>query len=131
MAYAFATVDDLRERGCELSETDEPVAATLLDDAGLVLRTKLHIDFSDAELLDRLKVVSCNMVSRAVSAARSQSFGVDQATATMGPFQQTFHYADAYGGLRLLPSDRDLLGLDGGYISTIPVAIRGRYGCNS
>ena len=131
MAYAFATVDDLEERGCELTEAEEPIAATLLDDAGLILRSKVSVDCADATMLDRLKVVSCNMVSRAISSVKSQSFGVDQATATMGPFTQSFHYADAYGGLRLLPSDRELLGIDGGYISTIPAAIGGWYGSNA
>ena len=49
----------------------------------------------------------------------------------MGPFQQTVHYADALGGLRLLPSDKALLGIDGGFVSSIPAAIGGFYGSNA
>lgn len=128
--YAFATVDDLESRGIDYIAVGRGVAEQLLDDAGLILRQ--YVTATDnAEQLALLNIVSCNMVGRAIESVGSKLNGVNQVDATMGPFQQSFHYADALGGLRLLPSERSFLGIDGGYISTIPAAIGGFYGSNA
>lgn len=128
--YAFATVDDLESRGIDYIAVGRGVAEQLLDDAGLILRQ--YVTATDnAEQLALLNIVSCNMVGRAIESVGSRLNGVNQVDATMGPFQQSFHYADALGGLRLLPSERSFLGIDGGYISTIPAAIGGFYGSNA
>lgn len=128
--YAFATVDDLAARGIDYEQVGDEVAEQLLDDAGLILRQYVTVDGS-AEQQAILCMVSCNMVGRAIESVGSKLNGVNQVDATMGPFQQSFHYADALGGLRLLPSERSFLGIDGGYISTIPAAIGGFYGSNA
>lgn len=128
--YAFATVDDLESRGIDYIAVGPGVAEQLLDDAGLILRQYVTVT-DNAEQLALLNIVSCNMVGRAIESVGSKLNGVNQVDATMGPFQQSFHYADALGGLRLLPSERSFLGIDGGYISTIPAAIGGFYGSNA
>ena len=128
--YAFATVDDLESRGIDYIAVGRGVAEQLLDDAGLILRQYVTVT-DNAEQLALLNIVSCNMVGRAIESVGSKLNGVNQVDATMGPFQQSFHYADALGGLRLLPSERSFLGIDGGYISTIPAAIGGFYGSNA
>lgn len=128
--YAFATVDDLESRGIDYIAVGCGVAEQLLDDAGLILRQYVTVT-DNAEQLALLNIVSCNMVGRAIESVGSKLNGVNQVDATMGPFQQSFHYADALGGLRLLPSERSFLGIDGGYISTIPAAIGGFYGSNA
>lgn len=128
--YAFATVDDLESRGIDYISVGRGVAEQLLDDAGLILRQYVTVT-DNAEQLALLNIVSCNMVGRAIESVGSKLNGVNQVDATMGPFQQSFHYADALGGLRLLPSERSFLGIDGGYISTIPAAIGGFYGSNA
>lgn len=128
--YAFATVDDLAARGIDYEQVGDDVAEQLLDDAGLILRQYVTVT-DNAEQLALLNIVSCNMVGRAIESVGSKLNGVNQVDATMGPFQQSFHYADALGGLRLLPSERSFLGIDGGYISTIPAAIGGFYGSNA
>lgn len=128
--YAFATVDDLAARGIDYEQVGDDVAEQLLDDAGLILRQYVTVT-DNAEQLALLNIVSCNMVGRAIESVGSKLNGVNQVDATMGPFQQSFHYADALGGLRLLPSERSFLGIDGGYISTIPAAIGGYYGSNA
>ena len=128
--YAFATVDDLESRGIDYIAVGRGVAEQLLDDAGLILRQYVTLT-DNTEQLALLNIVSCNMVGRAIESVGSKLNGVNQVDATMGPFQQSFHYADALGGLRLLPSERSFLGIDGGYISTIPAAIGGFYGSNA
>ena len=128
--YAFATLQDLDSRGIDYIAVGRDVADQLLDDAGLILRQYVTVDGS-AEQQAILCMVSCNMVGRAIESVGSKLNGVDQVSATMGPFQQSFHYADALGGLRLLPSERSVLGIDGGYISTIHAAIGGFYGSNA
>ena len=128
--YAFATVDDLESRGIDYIAVGRGVAEQLLDDAGLILRQYVTVT-DNAEQLALLNIVSCNMVGRAIESVGSKLNGVNQVDATMGPFQQSFHYADALGGLRLLPSERSFLGIDGGYISIIPAAIGGFYGSNA
>lgn len=129
--YAFATVDDLAARGIDYEQVGDEVAEQLLDDAGLILRQYVNVDDGNEQQHDILSMVSCNMVGRAIESIGSKLNGVNQVSATMGPFQQSFHYADALGGLRLLPSERAMLGIDGGYISTIPAAIGGAYGSNA
>lgn len=128
--YAFATLQDLDSRGIDYIAVGRDVADQLLDDAGLILRQYVTVDGSE-EQQAILCMVSCNMVGRAIESVGSKLNGVNQVDATMGPFQQSFHYADALGGLRLLPSERSILGIDGGYISTIPAAIGGFYGSNA
>lgn len=128
--YAFATLQDLESRGIDYIAVGRDVADQLLDDAGLILRQYVAVDGSE-EQRDVLRMVSCNMVGRAIESVGSKLNGVNQVDATMGPFQQSFHYADALGGLRLLPSERSFLGIDGGYISAIHAAIGGFYGSNA
>lgn len=129
--YAFATSDDLAERWRPLTGDEADLADTLLDDAGLILRQNVDVDDEDQQQLDALKMVSCNMVKRAMVASASSAFGIDQTSAQMGPFQQTMHFSNPSGDLYISAAEKALLGIDGGYIGTIPARIEGWYGSNA
>lgn len=130
--YAFATSEDLVQRWRPLSADEAILADVLLGDAGLMLRQKVAVDETDQAQLDALKLVSCNMVKRAMVANASSGIGVDETSAQMGPFHQTMHFSNPSGDLYLSAAERDLLGIDdGGYIGSIPARIEGFYGSNS
>ena len=126
--YAFATVDDLVSRWRELNVDEEDIAESLLDDAGLMLRQYVTVDPTNTQQADVLKVVSCNMVKRTMVSGSASAFGVDETTATMGPFQQTMHFSNPSGDMYISAAEKSLLHIDEGYIGTIPAAIAGYYG---
>lgn len=128
---AYASVEDLEARFGELPQDQRQVAATLLGDAAVYLNALVCVDPCDTNQANALMVVSCNMVHRAMQQAASSQFGVDQATATMGPFSQTAHYVNPGGGLYVSAAEKALLGADGGYIGTLPARIEGWYGTNA
>ena len=127
--YAFATVDDLEERWHDVE--DVVLASALLDDAGLMLRQYVTVDPNDAQQAELLKMVSCNMVKRAMVSSSASAFGVDQTSATMGPFSQTMHFANPSGDMYISAAEKSLLHIDEGYIGSIPAKIAGYYGCIS
>lgn len=130
--YAFATVEEYEERQlAPLSEDEQALVGTLLDDAGLWLRQYVDVDIADAEMMDVLKRVNINMVKRAMVSIESNAYGVDQASATMGPFQQTMRYTNPNGDFYLTGAEKDLLGIDGSYLLSLPAAIGGYYGSNA
>lgn len=111
---AFATYSDVEGRWRTLTVEEQVRATTLLGDAETVLRRRVAVDPSDAEQADALKLVSCNMVIRAMLAGASDALGVDQMSATMGPFAQTAHFANPNGDLYITKNERKLLGIGGG-----------------
>ena len=129
--YAFATSDDLTERWRAIESDEAYMAEALLEDAGLMLRQYVTVDETDTQQADVLKMVSCNMVKRAMVASSSSAFGVDQTTANMGPFSQTMHFSNPSGDLYISAAEKALLGIDGGYIGSIPARIEGWYGSNA
>ena len=129
--YAFASPSDLESRWRSLSTDERALAAQMLDDAGLILRQNVIVDETNEQQLDALKVVSCNMVKRAMVATASSAFGVDQTSASMGPFSQTMHYSNPSGDLYISAAEKAMLGIDGGYIGSIPARIEGYYGSNA
>lgn len=130
--YAFASVDELSAaiKG-GLDPSLEELAETLLDQAGLVIRRNADIGDADQELLDVCKMVSINMVKRAINADASGMYGVSQADAQMGPFQQSLHWANPSGDLYITPKELDWLGAGGDWVDSIPAKIEGYYGSNS
>lgn len=128
---AYATVEDLEARFGTISDAGErSIAAVLLGDAAVYLDSLVRVDPCDTHQANALMVVSCNMVHRAMQQSTAL-FGVQQATATMGPFTQTAQYANPSGGLYVSAAEKAMLGADGGYIGSIPARIEGWYGSNA
>ena len=75
---AYATVKDLETRWRSLTPSEAERAQALLDDAAVMLGRY------EGDNLDMLKVVSCNMVKRAME-TNGDAFGIDgQVTPSMG-----------------------------------------------
>lgn len=127
---AYATVDDLEARFGALSEGERSIAAVLLGDAAVYLDSLVAVDPANGHQANALMVVSCNMVHRAMQQSVSM-LGIEQATASMGPFSQTAQFSNPSGGLYVSAAEKALLGADGGYIGSIPARIGGWYGRNS
>ena len=108
---AYATVTDLEERWRELTAQEQELAATLLDDASAMIDALVTVDAESQAAI--LKVVTCDMVKRAMVAASAQTFGVEQMQATMGPFAQNVHFANPSGDLYLTKMEKRMLGISG------------------
>lgn len=116
---AFATVADLEARWRSLTEAEEAQASVLLDDAAAYLQALVEVDTDDEVQAANLKMVSCNMVKRAMSSSASDAFGVTNATATMGPFSQQVAYANPSGDMYVSKSERAILGIGTATIGSI------------
>lgn len=116
---AFATVADLEARWRDLSDAEEARASVLLDDAAAYLQSLVEVDPDDEVQAANLKMVSCNMVKRAMSSAASDAFGVTNAIATMGPFSQQVAYANPSGDMYVSKSERAILGIGTATIGSI------------
>lgn len=116
---AFATVADLEARWRSLSDAEEAQASVLLDDAAAYLQALVEVDPDDEIQAANLKMVSCNMVKRAMSSSASDAFGVTNATATMGPFSQQVAYANPSGDMYVSKSERAILGIGTATIGSI------------
>ena len=84
--------------------------------ANFLYRRGFHHDEIQAA---NLKMVSCNMVKRAMSSSASDAFGVTNATATMGPFSQQVAYANPSGDMYVSKSERAILGIGTATIGSI------------
>ena len=111
---AFATYEDVAARWRELTADEQSRATVLLDDAAVILRSRVAVVDGDEDQAAALKTVSCNMVIRAMVAASSAAFGVSELNATMGPFAQTARFANPNGDLYLTKQDRRIIGITGG-----------------
>ena len=70
---AFATVEDLEARWRTLTPEEQAMAAVLLDDAAVKL-SEWEID-GDEKQAAKLKIVSCDMVKRAMKVSESDMEG--------------------------------------------------------
>ena len=116
---AFATVADLEARWRDLSDAEEAQASVLLDDAAAYLQALVEVDPDNEVQAANLKMVSCNMVKRAMSSSASDAFGVTNTTATMGPFRQQVAYANPSGDMYVSKSERAILGIGTATIGSI------------
>ena len=110
---AYAEVSDLEARWRPLTPDEHGRAAVLLDDAAV--RLDAACEPSDPPTVQELaarKIVSCEMVKRAMAAASAGDSGVGVTSIQMGagPYQQTTQFANPTGDLYLTKSDRKLLG---------------------
>lgn len=130
MAYAFATAEDYEARWGAVPADEQGIVSATLDDAGLMLRSKVAVDEGDQELMDRLKMVSLNMAKRAMATYDGGVYGASQTDAQMGPFQQSVHWSNPSGDLYVTAAEKDLLGIDSAWVASIPARIEGWYGSN-
>lgn len=110
---AFATYQDVEDRWRTLTADEQARCTTLLGDASNILASKVVVVDGDADQAALLRQVCCNMVIRSMVVASSDAFGVDELSATMGPFSQTVQYANPNGDLYLTKFEKGLLGIDG------------------
>ena len=123
---AYASHADVEARWRTLTAAEEAQADTLCADASAIIDSLVTVDASKLELA---KVVVCNMVIRAMSAAATDSFGLSQASMTAGPYTQSWSYANPSGDMYLTKLDRQMLGITRGYIGSIRPAINVPCGC--
>lgn len=114
---AYADVADLEARWRELTDAEAAQASVLLEDASLIIDAFADIDSPD--LASRACYVACSMVERAMMSAASDSFGVNNMSATMGPFTQQVTYANPNGDLYLTATEKKLLGAGKSFITEL------------
>ena len=115
---AYATVSDIEARWHTLTPSESAKAATLLDDAAAILDTLAVFDSSDPNVAANLRIVSCNMVIRAMSSS-ADTFGMSQGSMTAGPYTQSWTFANPSGDMYLTKMEKRLLGVTQGYIGSI------------
>lgn len=124
---AYADVSDIEARWRALSTDEQARAAVLLDDASVQLSRLVTVDDSDQQQLAALKMVSCNMVIRVMSAGTSAAFGATNASMTGGPYTQSWTYEAPTGDMYLTKAEKALLGVSAMIVGTIRPHIRPRY----
>lgn len=131
MVYAFATIEDYEARWGKVDEGREAIVCAALDDAGLILRSYVDAEGASQELVDKLRLVSLNMVKRAMATYDGGVYGASQTEATMGPFNQSVQWANPSGDMYITSSEKDLLGIGSSWIAAVPARIEGYYGSNA
>lgn len=114
---AYATLEDLEARRGVLDPDDREKAAALLDDAAVILDGLVTIDGSE-EQETLLMIVSCNMVSRALSTT-TDAYGVSSLSTTAGVYSESLQYANPSGDMYLTKLEKRLLGITTSYIGYI------------
>ena len=124
---AFAEVSDIEARWHPLSSEEQERAEVLLEDASAMLSELVKVDESDEEQADLLKIVSCNMVIRSMSATEHDSFGATNMSMTAGPYQQSFTYSNPTGDMFLTKMEKRLLGITSNFIGYIRPMMAGEH----
>lgn len=114
---AYATLEDLEARRGVLDPDDREKAAALLDDAAVILDGLVTVDGSE-EQETLLMIVSCNMVSRALSTT-PDAYGVSSLSTTAGVYSESLQYANPSGDMYLTKLEKRLLGVTTSYIGYI------------
>lgn len=114
---AYATLEDLEARRGVLDPDEREKAAALLDDAAVILDGLVTVDGSEEQEM-LLMIVSCNMVSRALSAT-PDAFGVSSLSTTAGVYSESLQYANPSGDMYLTKLEKRLLGVTTSYIGYI------------
>ena len=124
---AFATIDEYAAL-YPMDEVDDDVLSAMLDEASDAIEGELDprgIDYDDPseKFAGKLRRVCCIIVHRSVSAVTAPGFmlGATQATQTAGPYTLNASYPSGFGTIRVLPSDREKLGIgQGTYVFAEP-----------
>lgn len=127
---AYATYEDLQARWRTLTEAEQETATVLLDDAAAIIDAYVLIDTADEGQMERAKYVSCSMVRRSMMASESDLVGINQASATMGPFSQQATFANPTGDLYLTAQEKAMIGAGSSFIGAVRAKIGGYYGAN-
>lgn len=121
----YATVEDLEARWRTLTADERDRAGVLLEDAAVRLDASCPpSDPPTAQELAARKIVSCEMVKRAMasSAGGVSGVGVTSIQQGAGPYQETVQFSNPTGDLYLSKSDRKLLGCGAQVAFTVPMA---------
>jgi len=110
---AYATVEDVEGRWHSLTSDEQERCALMLNDAAVAIDMLTTVGESK---LEAAKIVSCNMVIRALAASDSQNdaFGATSVTTTAGPYSQSVSFANPSGDLYFTKLDKKMLGIRGG-----------------
>lgn len=127
---AYATYEDLQARWRTLTESEQATATVLLDDAAAIIDAYVLIDTENEGQMERAKYVSCSMVRRSMMASESDLVGINQASATMGPFSQQATFTNPTGDLYLTAQEKAMLGAGSSFIGAVRAKIGGYYGAN-
>ena len=116
---AYATVQDVQARmSKQLTESEQQIASTLLEDAAVMIDS-----LNESAKADAKKVVSCRMVARALGFDdASIPLGASQATMSALGYSQTFTMGSGTAGeLYISKTEKGLLkaGNRIGYISPL------------
>lgn len=122
---AYATFEDLQARSPEL--LDETRAQALLDDASAMIYSLassvgVAFDASDEQAAALLRKACCASVLRALSSCGAS---VSSSTETVGPFSQTYSYANPSGDLYLTASEKKELGISRQVVGSLRPVIGG------
>lgn len=121
---AYATYSDLEAIWRPLTEAEQAQATALLDYAAAIIDAAATIDAEDSEQVTRAKYVSCSMVRRSMQSSESEMFGITQASATMGPFNQQATFSNPTGDLYLTSSEKGMLGANTSFVASMRPVIR-------
>lgn len=121
---AYATYSDLEAIWRPLTVAEQAQATALLDYAAAIIDAAATIDAEDSEQVTRAKYVSCSMVRRSMQSSESEMFGITQASATMGPFNQQATFSNPTGDLYLTSSEKGMLGANASFVASMRPVIR-------
>lgn len=113
---AYADVSDLEVRWRTLTTDEQARAEALLDDASAMLDAYVTVDETDEKQAQLLKIVTCNMVERAMSTSAEDGvdlYGVTQQSMTAVGFTRQLSYANPTGDLYITKAERKLLKIGG------------------
>lgn len=125
---AFAEVSDYESRYGTAS--DPTRIGVLLDDAGAYLESEIvrsgkSVDEGDELQAAALVRISCRLVHDMVGASQVMG-GVSQSSVTVGPFSNSWSFANPTGAFKMLPSERKTLGIGGMRAGSVEPRIGGR-----
>jgi len=107
-AVPFATVADLENRGRSTSSEDRVKVETLLQDASQILVDEFPRGVQTAAPETLARIV-CNMVLRVLDSG-APAPGVETTQFGVGPFQESYRWANPTGDLYLTKRERRQLG---------------------
>lgn len=115
---AYATKADLEARWRKLTDEEAAIAETLLEDAATTIRAEgFNGNATDKDTAELLKMLSCKMVKRAMP--QSDAPAITQGSMTVGPFSESFTYANPHGEIYLTNKEKSLLGIGAGRIGSL------------
>ena len=115
---AYATVEDVQKRMVhQMSESEQAICATMLDDAAVIIDK-----FNAAASADAKKIVSCRMVIRQMDSDTGVPIGATQGSMAGLGYSQSWTLSNgSTGEIYLSKLDKELLGVGNKIGSYSPV----------